>query len=133
MMAWTACARRVEAVAGVDDEIGPLALFGIRRLPGQDRLEFFRRHAGPRKHALALDLGRRGDDDDLVDAIGSAGLEQQRNVEHGERRAGGTMAREEGIGVGADQRMHDLFQPGDRVRIADDAARQARCGRPRRA
>ena len=69
MMAWHRLARRIQACAGVDDEIGALALFGVGHLPGQDRLELFRRHAGPRQHALALDLGRRGDDHDLVDAV----------------------------------------------------------------
>ena len=124
-------ARRSETSAGIDDEIGALALFGIGHLPGQDRLEFFRRHAWPRQHAFALDFGRRGDDDDLVDAIGAAGFEQQGNVEHRERRAGGAVAREKRIGIGAHQRMHDLFQPGDRLRHRRRRAWQARRGRRR--
>ena len=72
---------------------------------------FSSRHARPRQHALALDLRRRGDDHDLVDAVAAAGLEQQRNVEHDQRCAGGAMRRQEGVGVGPHQRMDDRFEP----------------------
>ena len=71
---------------------------------------FSSRHARPRQHALALHVGRGGDDDDLVDAVAAAGFEQQRDVEHGERRAGGAVALEEVGRIVAHQRMDDRFQ-----------------------
>ena len=43
-------------------------------------------HAGPREHPRALDFGRRGDDDDLVELAFAAGFEQQGNVEQQRRR-----------------------------------------------
>src|SRR4028118_605855 len=55
-----------QIAAGLDDEIGALALGRVGHLPRQDGVELLRRHAGSRQHAFALHLGRRGDDDHLV-------------------------------------------------------------------
>ena len=130
MMACDRVARRIEAVAGVDDEIGALALFGVRHLPRQDRLELFRRHARPRQHALALDVGGAVTTTTLSTRSRAAGLEQQRDVEHDKRRAGGAVARQERVGIGAHQRMDDRFQPLQRLRRCRARAWPARCGRP---
>ena len=65
----------------IDDEIGALALVRVGQLASEDRVELVRGHSGPREDALALDLRRRGDGDDLVECAFAAGLEQQRDVE----------------------------------------------------
>ncbi len=63
--------------------------------------------------------GRRRDDDDLVDPAAAA---SRRAAECRARRAGAAraMAGKERLGVGADKRMDDLFQPLQRLRLADD-------------
>ncbi len=66
----------LEALARIDDEIRQRPLLRVGNLLGQDHLEFRFRHAGPRQHAVALDLGRRSHHHDLVDAVAAAGLEQ---------------------------------------------------------
>ena len=47
-----------------------------------------RRSSRPREHPGALHLGRRRDDDDLVEFLLAAGLEEQRNLEQERRRIG---------------------------------------------
>ncbi|MGC4441792.1 hypothetical protein ABXW85_23310, partial [Streptococcus suis] len=46
----------VQALARIDDEVGPRALFGVRRLTRQDRLELLGRHVRARQNALALNI-----------------------------------------------------------------------------
>src|SRR5215210_4456069 len=70
-----------QIAAGLDDEIGALALVRVGHLPRQDGIELLRRHAGPREHSGTLHRCRRGDDDDLVERAFAAGFEQQWNVE----------------------------------------------------
>ena len=110
----------IEGARAIHDEMRAGALFRIRHLPREQRVEPLRRHAGPLQHARALHLGRRRDDHHRIDAFLAAGLEQQRNVEHDGARAFRVSAREEPLRHRAHQRMHDRFEPLDRVRIADE-------------
>ena len=80
-------ARRFHALAGVDDEIGPPALFRVRHLPGAGSPRIFPPSCPAATARARAEFRRRGDDHDLVDAVAAAGLEQQRNVEHDQRRA----------------------------------------------
>jgi len=52
-----------------------------------DIVELLCRHAGPGKHALSLQEVRRADDHRRIDPFVAAALEQQRDVEHDDRRA----------------------------------------------
>ena len=119
-------ARRLQRAARIDHEIGARALFGIGDLAGQQRLEFFRRHARTRQHPLALHVGRRGHDDDFVKQSSTRRLEQKWDIEHYNTGA----AHEAGLQKlrlrFAHEWMHDRFQPLDRLGIADNARRQ-RC------
>src|SRR3990170_1918205 len=54
-----------QIAARFDDEISALALGRVGHLPRHYRVEFLRRHAGPREHSAALNVGRRGDHDDV--------------------------------------------------------------------
>ena len=59
----------------MNNEIRSLAFFGVRYLPGEYRLEFFRRHVRSRENPFPLCFQRRGDDDNSIDILVSAGLE----------------------------------------------------------
>ena len=74
----------VEAMAGVDQEVGAAALFRIGHLPGEDRREFLFRHARTGENAGALHRFRRGDHDYRVDTALRPALEQQGDVEDGD-------------------------------------------------
>ncbi len=123
MIASTWAAVDGKIAAGIDDEIGPFALFRIRRLASQDRLEFLRGHARPSKNACPLDLGRGGDNDDLVERRLAAGLEQQGDVEQQDRRVG--MISDEPLASFRDGRVDDGFERGKRFGIAEHLARKA--------
>ena len=75
---------------------------------------------------MLLHRARRGDDDDKVDPAVAARLKQQRYVEHGEALAGAAGARQEGALLGADHRVEDRLQPGQRRTVAKDRVAQQR-------
>jgi len=75
---------------------------------------------------VLLHRARRGDDDDEVDPAVAARLEQQRYVENGEAPAGAARARQEGALLGADHRVEDRLQPGQRRAVAEDRVAQQR-------
>src|SRR3989442_11523786 len=75
-------ARRLEAARRIHDKIRAAALFVVGHLLGQDRFELFHGHAGAFEHARALHFRRRRYHHHRVDPAFSAGLEQERNVEH---------------------------------------------------
>ena len=116
--------RVIEPAARVDHEIRSRSLLGIRHLLGADRLERRLGHAGTGEHAGALNLRRRGDDEDGVAAGLGPGLEQERDVEDDERRV--RVAGEEGAALVADQRMHDRLQPRELFGISEHRRTQGR-------
>ena len=75
---------------------------------------------------MLLHRARRGDDDDEVNPAIAASLEQQRYVENGEGPAGATRTRQEGALLGADHRVKDRLQPGQRRTVAEDRVAQQR-------
>ena len=79
-----------DGAAGVHNEIGTRALVGVGHLPRQHLLQLLQRHAGTLHDALALSFGRRTDNDDGVDALFAAPLQQQRDLDNGH---GGTLRR----------------------------------------
>ncbi len=82
-------------------------------------------HGAARQHALALQFRRGGDDDDRIDALLAAGLEQQRDVD-ARRRARRRPRRRRRISAArcAEHRMHDLLELLDRRRVVHHARRQ---------
>jgi len=115
---------RREAEAGRDDDAGPAPLQRVRHLLAQDAVELFRRHAGPRHDAAALQEGRRTHHQGGVDATLPHAFEQQRNVEHHQFLARESGTPQEGTLPSMDQRMHDRFQPAQRLLVAEDAGAQ---------
>jgi hypothetical protein len=69
--------------------------------------------------------GWRRHDHDRIDALFSAGLEQQRDVEHDPRAPRVRLAPAGSVRDRAHQRVHDRFEPPDRIRIADELFRRA--------
>lgn len=57
------------ACAGVEDEVGAVAFFGVGHLGFEDGVEFFFVHVRAGENAGALDEERRGDDDGIIDAV----------------------------------------------------------------
>ena len=78
-----------KAKAGIDNEMRPLSFFRIRHLFGHKRFEGCACHALAGHDALALDSGRRGDDEDGMTAPIAVRFEEKWNIENGKRRAGG--------------------------------------------
>ncbi len=113
----------VDVAARVHNEIGARALFRIRHLARQQLVELFRRHPGPLQQAGALHLGRGADDDRHVDQLVGAGLEQQRNLQHGDLGAALRPARAGRRARLAHQRMHDRLQLAKARRAAPAAPR----------
>src|SRR4051794_34791264 len=68
--------RRRDTVTGIDQIIGPPPFFGVRRLAGENHLEFFLGHVFARKHPLALNLWISADDDDYIHPCLGAGFEK---------------------------------------------------------
>ena len=90
-------------------------------------VELLLRHAGPRQHALALDMGWRRHDDDRIHARMAAGLEQQRNVQHDHLGAVRARVFQEPALLVGHQRMDDGFQLLERgLVIAGDVPGQLR-------
>src|SRR6185312_12777913 len=94
----------------VHNEVGPRALFFIRQLAGKQMFEPLYRHAGSRQHAFALHVMRRAEHDRDVDALVRAGLEQQRDLEHGQPRALLLLLLEELDLTPDDHGMNDAFE-----------------------
>ena len=82
------CAHRIEAMRGIHDEIGALALFGVGHLPRQNDIELFVGHVVARQNPLALDFRRRRDHHNRIDVLLAAGLEQQGHINHRDGGAG---------------------------------------------
>ena len=101
-------ARRFERAAGIDDEIGPRALFRIGKLAPENLRKAFRRHAGTGKHPPALGFVIGRNHRDRIEAMFAMRFEQQRNVEHDQLRPG--MLDQEGFALGRDGGMDDRFQ-----------------------
>src|SRR5665811_6032 len=76
-----------ETLRRIHHEIGAPPLFIIRHLVGHDGGELLLAHARPPEGALALHISRRRYHHHRVAALIGAGLEQQRDVEHRNRRA----------------------------------------------
>ena len=116
----------------------PRALVGIGQLAREDRVELRLGHAGALQHAGALDGFGGADHRHLVDAALAAGLEQQRHVEHDERR-GGMVAQERGALL-AYRRVDDRFEQLHRLGLAQHRLgkrgavypRRSGCSRKRR-
>ena len=117
-------ARVIKSFGTIHNEIGAFALFGIGHLAGEDRFELFRRHAGARQSAGALDSGRGGDDHDDIDFLLAMRLEQQGNVEEDDPRIRGAMPVEEIRLCATHQGMNDRFKLGKAVRGAREDLRQ---------
>lgn len=84
--------RRFKATAGIDDEMSTLSFFRIRHLFGQKRFEIRARHVAAGHDALALDVWRRGDDEDGVAAPIAARFEEEWYIENRERRPASRLA-----------------------------------------
>src|SRR5262249_32749145 len=76
-----------EACSTVYDEISSRAPLLIGKLAAEQMLEPFHSHPWPRQHALALHRRRSAYDDGYVNTLFGAGLEQERDLEHGHSRA----------------------------------------------
>ncbi len=100
----------IQALVGHNHEMGFCTLFCIGHLARQDVVELFRRHAGARQHAGALDMGGRRDHHHRIHPRVAAGFEQQRNVEHHHFGAVGHGFGEEFHLLARHQRMDDGFQ-----------------------
>ena len=109
----------IETLRTVEHEVGAPAFFRVRHLLRQKRGKFLLAHARPLEGALALELGRRRNHDDGVAAALAAGLEEERNVEQDHRRAARLRFGQKPLAGGADQRMHDCFEPRQRRGIAE--------------
>ena len=81
MISATACARRIHALAGVDDEIGQPALLRRRAPAWRGSPRTSPRSCRAATAPVALHFGRGGHHNDLVDAVAAVGLEQQRYVD----------------------------------------------------
>ena len=78
------CVHVLEARAAVHNVVGPRPPLGVGKLAREQMFELVHGHAGPRQHALPLHMRRRGQHDSHVDALLGAGLEQKRDLQHGE-------------------------------------------------
>jgi len=110
--------------ARIDGEIGEPDLFLRRDLAGQDRFEFFFRHAGAGQHAAALQGRAAMHHQDRVAARVAAGFEQQGNIEHDERNTAPGAGREKFFFRAPDQGMEDRFQAPDRRVVAEHLGAQ---------
>ena len=106
-----------QRAAGVDDMIGAPALFAVGRLQFEDVGEFLFGHPGPGEYALALGLRRGRHHHRAVDHSGTAFFEQQRDVEHDQRRA--RMFDQEGLAPCRDRRVDQRLEPGQLRGIAE--------------
>ena len=116
--------------------VGARAFFRIGGLQFENMRELFFGHSGAGQDAPALGFGGGGDDHHAVDRFGAAFLEQQRDIEHHQRRAG--VFDQECLALGSHCRMDDRFEPRQFLGIAEHQrtellARDAACiGTPRK-
>src|SRR5690606_15009386 len=113
-----------KSLTGIDDEIGTFALFAIRNLLGENGGELLFRHSGTCKDTLALNFRRRRDHHYLVDTAGSAGLEKKRNVENDQGSPVLPVLCHKPIRLGANQRMNDLLELSQGLRLAENRVRE---------
>ena len=99
----------VHSLTGVDQVIRLFPFDRIRNLLGEDRLERFFGHAGPRHDTGTLDLSWCGDDDDLIEMFFPAPLEQQRDIDHGHAVSGLSCVFQKGGAILSDKGMDDRF------------------------
>ena len=97
----------------IHNEISAGAFLAVRQLAGEDRGEFLLGHSGARQNPAPLHIGRSRDDDDPVYIAVATGLEQQWNVEHGQRCFLLARCGEELLLLSLHQRMDDLLEPGE--------------------
>ena len=67
--------------AGIHNEVGFGALFVVRQLPRDQRVEFVNGHAGSRQEAGTLDVGRGAHNNNGVEKSMRRGLEEKRYFE----------------------------------------------------
>jgi hypothetical protein len=109
---------------GLDHQIGPAPLFPIRHLAGDDRRDVGFTHVPAQRDAVDLERARGRDDDDGIDPHLAAGLEQQRDIQHHRSTGGPPRPLHEGAFIGFDHRMQDMFQPGERLAVAEHGLTQ---------
>ena len=110
--------------AGVDDEIGALALHRIGHLTGQYRLELSLRHLAAGHDALPLHIRRRCNHSYYIGPLVAAGFEQQRDVEDDDVRLVRDRFFQKGaVGLG-DDGMDDALELFHRIGIFRDLAAQ---------
>ena len=120
------CRGRGDAATGIDNEMRPPPLLRIGHLLAHYRGEALLSHARTGEHPLLLH--RRGGRyaDDRIDEFVAACLEQQRNIEHDQRRAGPRGVGEKRVARCGDERMHDGFEARESCGIIQNARRQDR-------
>ena len=101
---------RAPAEAAGNNEIGPTQLFVVGHLTGTMGGEALWRHVRSRENAHRLDQRRRPYDCHRVAAPVAPGLEQQRDVEHGNADAARGGAAQKADLFLAHQRMQDAFE-----------------------
>ena len=115
-----------QARSALDNVIRPRPLLRIRHLPRLQACEFFGRHAGPRQHPLHLHVFGRAHDDADIDPLMRVGLEEERDLEHGELCALRLLLPQE-LDLCLDhERMDDGFQLLQPLARARDALREQR-------
>ena len=97
--------------ARVHNEIGARLLFVLWKLPRNHGLELRIRHSGARENPLALNFGRRRNDDDGIDVLVAPTLKEERNFKNRHRGAVRVLLvlQETPLGV-MHARMHDGFE-----------------------
>ena len=103
---------RFERLIGIEHIGGPIPLFSLRHLPGKDGVELFHGHSRPRQRPLrAASASSHDGHHHRIEPVVEAGLEQQRDVDHRERRARRFRVGKKLGDPRPDQRMHDGLEP----------------------
>lgn len=79
------------AEAGINNSIGPAALFPIRQLAGENSIELFLRDAKAREYAAALNPRRGGDNPNQIAIALAANFVEQRDIQHHHTGAAGLL------------------------------------------
>ncbi len=98
------------------------ALFRVGHLFPQNGVKLVGRHVRAGEHPLALDLGRRRDDNDGVHTAIRANFKEEWHVEHDDGRT--FDRRKKRILLFSHQRMHNRLKRAHRPGIAEDFPRQ---------
>ena len=114
----------LQALVGLNHEIGFGALVHIRYLAGVDGFEFFERHAFAGQHSGALNIGRRRDHHNRIDPRGAAGFEQERDVEDNDFIAALDGAIQKAAFRLAHQRVDDGLEPLERGLVSREEGRK---------